>query len=383
MHKIVLFYPDVLGGVRTYVTNLAAWFNENNVNCLLIAYSKGQGFSTVKKPGALPNAITLNFSPYATETSKYRDLVGELNEDDILICNDSFELEAISNQQLKNRTAFILHGDLTHYHNTLIKFEGVIDHVFCVSKGLKEKYGDLFPELPFSIAYTLLKNFKRTIRDNQSVLKLVFIGRFEKMKGSDDFVKVIETINARSSINVHWYVYTTKAGADKSLLTQLPSNTAVFFDTPYDQLMKELEDMDILVFPSRSEGLGLVVLEAMKRGVAPIARNLPIGIPDMVEHKKTGFLIHSSEEIISTIELLHNDRALLKKIKQNANEYANSYFDPQKWGNNFIQLTKGIVAKEKEFDFQKQQRLERVIPEALYRVCKFLFHLVKYRKLTS
>lgn len=382
MHRIVLFYPDVLGGVRTYVTNLATWFHENNIKYLVICYGIGQGFSTIKRHGVLPKEILLHFSPYATESSKYRDLVSELNEDDILVCNDSLELEAINSQRLKNKTAFILHGDLTHYYNTLIKYEQVIDHVFCVSNGLKEKYGSLFPALPFSIAYTLLKNFHPAIRENHSTLKIVFIGRFEKMKGADDFVKVIETINARAS-EVQWHVYTTKAGTDNLLLEQLPSNTAVFFDTPNCRVLKELEDMDILVFPSRSEGLGLAVLEAMKRGVAPIARNLPIGIPDMVEDKKTGFLINSPEEIVSIIELLYNDRVLLKKIKHNANDYANSYFDLHKSANNFMQLANGIMEKEKKFEVRKQQRLERVMPEVLYRIFKFLFYLVKYGRLAS
>jgi glycosyltransferase involved in cell wall biosynthesis len=382
MHRIVLFYPDVIGGVRTYVTNLATWFHENNINYLIIAYGTGQGFATSKREGALPKELLLHFSPYATRNSKYQDLVSELNEDDILICNDSFELEAINSQKLRNRTVFILHGDLAHYYNTLIKFEQVIDHVFCVSKGLKEKYGSLFPALPFSVAYTLQRNFHPTIRDNQSTLKIVFIGRFEALKGADDFVKVIEAINA-GFLDVQWHVYTTKAGSENSLLEQLPSNANVFFDTPHSQLLKALEDMDILVFPSRSEGLGLAVLEAMIRGVAPIARNLPIGIPDMVLDNKTGFLINSPEEIVSVIELLYNDRTLLKEIKHNASDYANSNFDLQKSANNFIQLANGIIEKEKKFEERKQQGLEQVMPEGLYRICKFLFHLIKYRRLAS
>lgn len=377
MHRIVLFYPDVIGGVRTYVTNLATWFHENNINYLVICYGGGQGLSTIKRDGALPKEILLHFSPYATESSKYQDLVWEVKEDDILICNDSLELEAIGSQRLKNKTAFILHGDLTHYYNTLIKYEHIINHVFCVSKGLKAKYRSLFPALPFSIAYTLLRNFHPTIQDNQSTLKLVFIGRFEKMKGADDFVKVIETINT-GTLKMQWHVYTTKLGSDISLLEQLPSSTLIFFDTPNSQVLKEIEDMDILVFPSRSEGLGLAVLEAMKRGVVPIARDLLIGIPDMVVDKKTGFLINSPEEIVSIIELLYNDRVLLKKMKHNANDYANSNFDLHKSATNFMQLAYGIVEKEKKFEIRKRQRLEQVMPELLYRICKFLFYLVKY-----
>ncbi len=56
------------------------------------------------------------------------------------------------------------------------------------------------------------------------------------------------------------------------------------------QKMVELYNaMDVLILPSLSENLPLVILEALSCGVPAVAFNVG-GIPDMIEHKKNGYL---------------------------------------------------------------------------------------------
>jgi glycosyltransferase involved in cell wall biosynthesis len=287
------------------------------------------------------------------------------------------ELDAINHHKLTNKVIYILHGDLVHYYNTLTQYKGIIDHVFCVSKGLKEKYSTLFPSLPFSIAYVLIKNFHpASFDDKKNPLKLIFIGRFEKMKGADDFLEALKILQGRN-ISVQCYVYTTTYGTDKTLLGQLPAGVSLSVDSPNSDVLAALEEMDVLVFPSRSEGLGIVVLEAMKRGVAPIARALPIGIPDMIERDRTGFLINDANDITSAIEKLHVNRPLLQNIKRMANDFANTFFDLEKLGNEFVTNTGLTVSKEKIFVTEKKRWPEHILPETIYRYCKLVYHKVR------
>jgi glycosyltransferase involved in cell wall biosynthesis len=377
MSRIVLFYREVLGGVHTYISNLAAWFQEKEINnYVIVGYETGNGLTTVKKHGAGSNSISIRFSPYATIISTYDDLLAEIKDDDVLVCNDSLELEAINHRKLTNKVIYILHGDLVHYYNILTQYQNIIDHVFCVSRGLKVKYSQLFPGLPFSVSYVLINNFQpASFDDEKKPLKLIFIGRFEKMKGADDFLEAFKMLQGRN-ISVQCFVYTTTFGTDKTLLEQLSPDARLFLDSPNSEVLAALEIMDVLVFPSRSEGLGIVVLEAMKRGVAPIARALPIGIPDMIENNKTGFLINDATDITSAVEMLHLNRPLLQQIKQKANDFANTYFDREKLGNEFVTNTNSTIRKEKVFVVQKKRWPEYILPEPLYRYCKLVYHKV-------
>jgi len=48
--------------------------------------------------------------------------------------------------------------------------------------------------------------------------------------------------------------------------------------------------MDMLVLPSKSEGLPIVVQEAMERGCIPVACAAAAGLHELIEHRKTGLL---------------------------------------------------------------------------------------------
>jgi alpha-maltose-1-phosphate synthase len=92
---------------------------------------------------------------------------------------------------------------------------------------------------------------------------------------------------------------------------------------PHAQVLSEMEDHDVLVFPSLSEGYGLVILEALSRGLAVITtRNT--GAPEVMRDGREGFLvpIRSSEAIAEKLELLAGDRELLAAMQAAARKRA-------------------------------------------------------------
>jgi glycosyltransferase involved in cell wall biosynthesis len=209
----------------------------------------------------------------------------------------------------------------------------------------------------------------------------VFVGRFEYMKGADVFVEVVETCKKRG-ISLTWQVFTTKMASDQKLISALSDQVRVSFDVANEQILTALEHMDILVFPSRSEGFGIAVLEAMKRGVVSISRQLPIGIPDMIRDRETGFLADDPESIVSVIEMLNSDRTLLQKVKQQAMYFSNHSFDYQQTGSRFIKNIEVAMDKPpgigKIFFAPKPGIMERILPEPLYRAIKYLHNKIKY-----
>ena len=95
--------------------------------------------------------------------------------------------------------------------------------------------------------------------------------------------------------------------------------------------MKDMREVywtsDILVLPSRSEGFGVVVAEAMCCGIVPI-RTPGAGSMDQIQEGKTGYVVpfDDPEALSKAIEKLVNKDFRLQMGKQCV-EYASSVFD--------------------------------------------------------
>jgi len=73
--------------------------------------------------------------------------------------------------------------------------------------------------------------------------------------------------------------------------------------------------LDVLVLPSRTEGLPMSILEAMQVGVVPIATHVG-GIPELIENECSGYLIdRDANELAEILGRLISDRSLLEKVK--------------------------------------------------------------------
>lgn len=80
-------------------------------------------------------------------------------------------------------------------------------------------------------------------------------------------------------------------GKDEMILKKMAAGlTNVEFLGFTDSLGDYLSLMDLFVFPSIYEGLGSVLIDVLEFGVPVIASNVG-GIPDIIEHEKTGILV--------------------------------------------------------------------------------------------
>ena len=88
---------------------------------------------------------------------------------------------------------------------------------------------------------------------------------------------------------------------------------------PHADLLAEMGRQDVLVLPSLFEGFGLVILEAMSRGLPVIVTPHTAG-PDVLDDGVDGFLvpIRSTQAIAEKLELLRRDPARLADMKHAA-----------------------------------------------------------------
>jgi glycosyltransferase involved in cell wall biosynthesis len=91
-----------------------------------------------------------------------------------------------------------------------------------------------------------------------------------------------------------------------------PSVKVLGHRTDVPELMRQ---SDILVLPSIEEGFGLVVAEAMGSGCVPVISD---ACTDICKHMENGLVHHVGdvEALAQHITLMHQDRALLKKLRE-------------------------------------------------------------------
>ena len=90
---------------------------------------------------------------------------------------------------------------------------------------------------------------------------------------------------------------------------------------PNNKIPEILNQYEIFILPSISEGNPKVLLEAMSCGVACIGTNIE-GINNIIKHKKNGILCNTDpKSLADAILSLNNDKDLRIKIAKNARQY--------------------------------------------------------------
>jgi glycosyltransferase involved in cell wall biosynthesis len=142
-------------------------------------------------------------------------------------------------------------------------------------------------------------------------LSIVFAGQVIHKKGVDTLVDAFLKLRGSYPTLVLKIIGSTP---DSQFLLSLQKNIkahaageSVQF-LPYltqDELARQMRQARTVVLPSRSEGLGRVIIEAMTTGT-PVVGSSVGGIPDLIQHGETGYLFPVGDEIAlaATLEKL-------------------------------------------------------------------------------
>lgn len=112
----------------------------------------------------------------------------------------------------------------------------------------------------------------------------------------------------------------------------------------HNKTLHHLSSADILALPSASEGVPRVVLEGQDVGT-PVVATAVGGIPDVIDHEKTGMLTEQTPESIAenVLRLIH-DNELYRTIVENGVESA----DERSWERAGEQLREGYNRANKK-----------------------------------
>lgn len=144
--------------------------------------------------------------------------------------------------------------------------------------------------------------------------RIGIIGRIEEQKGQTDFLEAARDIDDAEFI-VHGEP-SEHSGRYFSFCKALAANLRVQFAGFTCDLPSMYRNLDLLVVPSKQEGLGRVILEAFSAGV-PVLAYAAGGIPEVIENNETGFLLkkRTPRALASRInELLRGDESALRRV---------------------------------------------------------------------
>ena len=138
-----------------------------------------------------------------------------------------------------------------------------------------------------------------TFRQEQSILpqnsvQIVFVGSIElDRKGLDILIDAVEILIKESAPSFKLII--VGDGPDISLLRDLVVSkglvSLVEFWGESERPLDIIKNSDLLVLPSRREGLPNVMLEAMACGVCVIASSCPVGPSEVIVHRENGWLV--------------------------------------------------------------------------------------------
>ena len=145
---------------------------------------------------------------------------------------------------------------------------------------------------------------------------VLFVGVLERYKAVDVLAEAWRRVAARvPEARLRIIGSGTMSAEVEALVAELPVSVIWAQNVPTGDVASALDAATALVLPSRSEGLGRVVVEAFCRGRAVVGSRVG-GIPDLVTDGETGLLVHPgdaralADALVSVLE----DRALATRL---------------------------------------------------------------------
>jgi glycosyltransferase involved in cell wall biosynthesis len=117
-------------------------------------------------------------------------------------------------------------------------------------------------------------------------------GRFTRQKGYDLLIPAWAQVAAK---HPGWRLRICGSGPERAALEQLIAGAGlggvVSLEAPAKDLGAEMETASMFVLSSRNEGLPLVLLEAMRKGMAVVGYDCPTGPADVIDDRRNGLLV--------------------------------------------------------------------------------------------
>ncbi len=177
--------------------------------------------------------------------------------------------------------------------------------------------------------------------------RALFVGVLERYKGVDVLASAWRTVAARiPGASLHVVGRGSLARVVRRLAEELPGRVRWDEALPSSEVARALDRATLLVLPSRSEGMGRVLVEAFCRG-RPVVATRVGGILDVVEEGAQGLLVPPCDPaaLAEALVAVLSDRALAERLAGEARAAAGRWIvSPQEFARRLEALVEAVVS---------------------------------------
>lgn len=171
------------------------------------------------------------------------------------------------------------------------------------------------------------------------------VAALDPLKGLETFINTAAILHSADS-TIRFVILGEGAlrAELEALRSSLTLEPIVFLPGFRTNIHELLPDLDVFLFPSRSEGLGTSILDSMAAGVPVVATSVG-GIPELVQHERNGLLVesHSPRDLADAVLQLLRNNTMRATIIHEAHHTVQR-FDVSAMANRYLQVYRSIIS---------------------------------------
>lgn len=163
------------------------------------------------------------------------------------------------------------------------------------------------------IPYGFPKIRPKTYRKINDKLKLLYVGGLSQMKGFSYMMDAYEKLQDFVELSI------IGGGVTSQFIGESLKKVHYLGTMSHERVLDYMKEADILLFPSLSDGFGLVVSEAMSQGTPAIVSD-HCGAMDVIQDGVNGWIVPSrdSESIVNKIHDILNEKSCVEECGKKA-----------------------------------------------------------------
>ena len=160
-------------------------------------------------------------------------------------------------------------------------------------------------------------------------------------KGQLNIIKIAQE-SMKSGFDIGFIM--VGSGRDELILKNISKNLDnVYFTGQVENIGDYLNAFDVFIFPSKHEGLGSTLIDAISFGLPVIASDVG-GIPEIIRHEENGYLIKPANitGYFSALKKLYLNKCLIEKMNKK-NRLKSKDFTIEKMTSSYIGIYKNAM----------------------------------------